>query len=47
MTTIDQIKKHYDKLTAPERFALMIKAGARGDQDERRALYDSAPKVAF
>jgi hypothetical protein len=47
MTTIDQIQKHYDKLTAPERFALMIKAGARGDQAERRALADSAPKVAF
>lgn len=47
MTTIDQIKKHYDKLTAPERFALMVAAGARGDKGEREALANSAPKVTF
>jgi len=47
MATIDQIKKEYNKLTAPERFALMVAAGARGDQAERQALYNSAPKVTF
>jgi hypothetical protein len=47
MATIDQVKKHYDKLTAPERFALWTSAGARDDQAERRALLDSAPKVLF
>jgi hypothetical protein len=47
MTTIDQLKKHYNKLTAPERFALMVSAGARGDKSERKALSDSAPKVNF
>ncbi len=47
MATIDSLKKHYDKLTAPERFALMVAAGARGDKAERKALADSAPKVTF
>lgn len=47
MATIDQLKKHYDKLTARERFALMVSAGARGDKAERDALADSAPTVTF
>lgn len=47
MTTIDQVKKHYNKLTAPERFALMIAAAVRDDTGEERALADSAPKVNF
>jgi hypothetical protein len=47
MATIDQIKKHYDKLTARERFVLVVAADARGDQAERAALLASAPKVTF
>lgn len=47
MTTIESLKKHYSKLTAPERYALMVAAGARGDKAERQALSDSAPKVTF
>jgi hypothetical protein len=45
MTTIEQLKKHYDKLTAPERFALILSADLRGDISERDALENSAPKV--
>jgi hypothetical protein len=45
MPTIDQLKKQYDKLTAPERFALMIAAAIREDKAEERALEASAPKV--
>jgi len=41
------IQKHYDKLTARERFALTIQAAAREDEAERRALIDTAPKVTF
>jgi hypothetical protein len=47
MATIDQVKKHYDKLTARERFALLVAASARDDETERRALLDSAPRVTF
>lgn len=44
MTTIDQIKKHYAKLTALERFPLIVAAGARDDEAERRELMKSAPR---
>ncbi len=47
MATIDQIKKHYDKLTARERFALVVAAAGREDKAERTALIDSAPEVTF
>ena len=47
MATIESLKKHYDKLTARERYALMVSAGARGDKAERQALASSAPKVNF
>lgn len=47
MTTIDQIKKQYDKLTPRERFALIVAAGARDDIAERDALVNSAPKKAW
>ena len=47
MTNIDQIKKHYGKLTAPERFALLIAAAVREDAGEERALVDSAPTVSW
>ena len=42
---MDQIKKHYDKLTAGERFALMVSASLRNDTNEENALVNSAPKV--
>lgn len=45
MATIDQLKKHYSKLTAPERFALMVSASFRDDKAEESALEDSAPKI--
>jgi hypothetical protein len=45
MATIDQVKKQYGKLTARERFALMIAAAVREDKAEESALVDSAPKV--
>jgi hypothetical protein len=47
MATIDQIKRHYDRLSSRERFALMIAAGTRGDNAERMLLSDTAPKIAF
>jgi hypothetical protein len=47
MATIDQVRKQYDKLTPPERFALMVAAGARGDKSERSALAGGAPTVTF
>ena len=47
MPTLEQVKKHYDKLTARERFALMVAAGARGDRAARRELADAAPTVSF
>jgi len=47
MATIDQVKKHYDKLTAKERYALMVAARARGDMAERELLIQTAPKILF
>lgn len=44
---INQIQKQYDKLTAPERFALLCKAAFRDDQTEAQALRNSAPKKTF
>ncbi len=44
MTTLDQIKKQYNKLTQRERFALMVKAQARGNDIEYRELIRSAPR---
>lgn len=44
---LQQIEKHYDKLTARERFALMMAAQARGDQGTQIALGSSAPTVTF
>jgi hypothetical protein len=44
MATIDQIKKHYDKLTDPERFALMRAAIVRADDTELKELHKSAPR---
>lgn len=41
------IRKHYHKLSARERLALLIAAVARGDEAERHALLDSAPRLTF
>jgi hypothetical protein len=42
-----QLTKHYDKLTARERFSLIVAAGVRGDEAERERLARSAPKQTF
>lgn len=44
MNAIDQIKKHYDKLTTSERFALMIAADERNDKADLDALRSSTPR---
>lgn len=40
---INLIHKQYDKLTANERFALLVAAGVRGDHNEREVLLQSSP----
>lgn len=47
MSTIDQVKKLYTELTAPERFALIYAADMRGDHAEADALVAAAPKVTI
>jgi hypothetical protein len=47
VTTIDQLKKQYNKLTARERFALTTAAHARGDKAEASALMQAAPRKVF
>lgn len=44
---IKDLQKHYDKLTIKERFALIVAAGARNDDQEREALLRSAPRKVF
>lgn len=44
---IKDLQKHYDKLTVKERFALIVAAGARNDDQDREALLRSAPRKAF
>jgi hypothetical protein len=44
---INAIQKHYDKLTVKERFAALVAAGMRGDDQEREALLRSAPRKTF
>ncbi|GAB4540871.1 MAG: hypothetical protein Fur002_08330 [Anaerolineales bacterium] len=41
------LQKHYDKLTVKERFALIVAAGIRNDDQERAALLQSAPRKVF
>ena len=41
-----RLAKLYDRLTAAERFALLLAAAARGDEAERDRLVDAAPRVA-
>ena len=38
---------HYQSLTAPERFALMLEAMARGDEREADLLEDTCPKHVY
>lgn len=44
---IKDLQKHYDKLTIKERFALLVAAGARGDDQDREALLRSAPRKTW
>jgi hypothetical protein len=44
---MNQVKRHYDKLTAKERFALMMKAHGREDNSEVKELIRSAPRKVF
>ncbi len=41
-----RLARLYDRLTAAERFALLLAAAARGDEAERDRLVDAAPRVA-
>lgn len=43
----NRLQKHYDKLTAKERFAAIVAADMRGDAQEYQALFDSAPRKTF
>jgi hypothetical protein len=43
----DNLAKLYDRLTPRERLPLLIAAGARGDETERKRLIASAPKQRF
>jgi hypothetical protein len=44
---LNQLAKHYDKLDAEERFALIFNAGVRGDREEQQRLASLAPRIAF
>lgn len=44
MATIDQVKKHYDKLADRERFALLVAAAGRDDDAEIKELQRTAPR---
>jgi hypothetical protein len=44
---IKNLRKNYDKLTVKERFAAIVAAGMRGDDQERKALLQSAPRKRF
>ena len=44
---LNTLQKHYDKLTARERYPLIVRAVLRDDEADRRALMDTAPKVRF
>ena len=41
------IQKNYDKLTIDERFSLIVAAGQRGDDRDRAALIQTAPKKTW
>ena len=44
---LNTIQKNYGKLTARERYPLIVRAALRDDEADRRALLDSAPRVSF
>jgi len=44
---IKDLQKHYDKLTIKERFALIVAARGRNDDQEQDALLRSAPRKIF
>ncbi len=41
---INTLRKNYDKLNPKERFAAIVAAGLRNDDQERKALLQSAPR---
>jgi len=43
----DNLRKFYDRLTPEERFRLYIEAIARGDEEERRNLEKSCPRLVY
>jgi hypothetical protein len=43
----DPFSKHYWALTAPERFALLVEAMARGDEADADRLEDSCPVLTY
>jgi hypothetical protein len=45
--TTKGLAQHYDKLTPRERVPLILAASARGDQQERDRLMNSAPRVHY
>ena len=44
---IKTIQKHYDKLTAAERFSLLMAAVNRGDDADRQTLLQTAPRKTY
>jgi len=44
---LNAIRKNYDKLTPKERFAAIVAADMRGDDQEYHALFNSAPRKTF
>ena len=44
---INTLRKNYDKLNPKERFAAIVAAGTREDDQERKALLQSAPRKTF
>lgn len=47
MTTINTLRKQYEKLTQPERLRAVWAAQLRGDDSEVQALIDTAPKKTY
>jgi hypothetical protein len=45
--TANPLAKHYEKLTAEERFSLIYNAGVRGDDAEQVRLASSAPRLVL
>ena len=41
------LTRHYSRLTAEERFRLIVAAGARGDDAERTRLVSAAPRITL